>query len=92
MRAFSAEPKLLTQNEHTNLCEAAEACPFPALAPMGLRDGTDLWLDGFEHRDVHQCDLTLQENRDTGLEAFKQTLETQKSYVFMGYHVKVEHL
>ena len=41
-------------------------------------DGKNLGLDGFEHGDVHQCDLTLQENRDTGLEAFKLIPETQK--------------
>lgn len=57
---------------------------------MTLHNGTDLWLDGFEHGDVHQCDLTLKENRDTGLEAFKLILEKQKSSVFMGYHVTAE--
>lgn len=53
--------------------------------------GQFLRLDGYENGDVHQCDLTLQENRGTELEAFKLILETPKSYVFMGCHVMAGH-
>lgn len=76
---------------HTRLYEASEEHPSRVPAQWKHGDGTNLRLDGFENGDVHQCDLTLQENRGTELEAFKLILETPKSYVFMGCHVMAGH-